>query len=72
MKQIPSQCFTSECGKARIYVENDIAIGVFHDFLMMIKGLMVEKMVKVHNEEKQLSEEMKKQEEEENGSNSEL
>ncbi len=42
--------FSSACGKASIFVENDMPIGVFHDFLMLIKGAMVEKMVKAHQE----------------------
>ena len=47
------QCFESECGKAKIMVENDMPIGVFHDFLMMMKGLMVERMVKAHKEQEE-------------------
>lgn len=43
--------FSSEDGKAKIYVENDMPIGVFHDFLMAIKGLMVERMVVAHKEQ---------------------
>ena len=45
------QQFASECQKARIFVENDMPIGVFHDFLMLIKGLMVDRMVAAHNEQ---------------------
>lgn len=40
--------FESECKKAKIYVKNDMPIGVFHDFLMLIKGAMVEKMMSAH------------------------
>lgn len=43
--------FKSECGKVKIYVENDLPIGVFHDFLMLIKGMMVDRMVAAHNEQ---------------------
>ena len=45
------QQFTSECQKAKIFVENDMPIGVFHDFLMAIKGLMVDRMVAAHNQQ---------------------
>lgn len=45
------QQFISDCQRAKIYVENDMPIGVFHDFLMMIKGLMVDRMVAAHNEQ---------------------
>ncbi len=43
--------FTSPCEKARIFVENDMPIGVFHDFLMQIKGMMVDRMISAHNEQ---------------------
>ena len=60
MKQNPAQEFVSECGRAKIYVNNDMPIGVFHDYLMEIKGLMVERMVKAHQEQvEQSSEAMK-------------
>jgi len=49
--QKPVTQFTSECQKARIYVENDMPIGVFHDFLMIIKGLMVDRMLAAHQEQ---------------------
>lgn len=51
MKQNPAQEFISECGRAKIYVNTDMPIGVFHDFLMNIKGLMVDRMVKAHQEQ---------------------
>lgn len=43
--------FVSACGKAKIYVENELPIGVFHDFLMLIKGMMVDRMVAAHKEQ---------------------
>ncbi len=51
MNQKATQCFESSCGKAKIYVENDMPIGVFHDYLMEIKGLMVERMVTAHKQQ---------------------
>lgn len=45
--------FESQCGKAKMYIDNTMPIGVFHDFLMEIKGLMVERMVKAHKEQEQ-------------------
>jgi hypothetical protein len=60
MNQKTMQSFESVCGKAKIYVENDMPIGIFHDFLMMIKGLMVDRMVAAHNEQvKQAEDSMK-------------
>lgn len=43
--------FASACGKALIFVENELPIGVFHDFLMQVKGAMVERMIKAHQEQ---------------------
>lgn len=43
--------FISTCARAKIYVENDMPIGVFHDFLMELKGLMVDRMVSAHQEQ---------------------
>ena len=63
MKQIATQCFESDCGKSKIYVENDMPLGVFHDFLMSIKGTMVDRMVEAQKAEEKQAEEMKKQEE---------
>lgn len=57
MKQTATQCFESECGKAKLYVDNDLALGVFHDFLMNLKGWSVDRMVEAHKEDKKASEE---------------
>jgi len=51
MDQKPTQQFVSACGKAKIFVENDMPIGVFHDFLMEMKGMMVARMVTAQKEE---------------------
>jgi len=45
------QAFESACQKAKIFVENDMPIGSFHDFLMEIKSLMVERMVEAHKKQ---------------------
>jgi hypothetical protein len=55
------QQFSSECGKAMIFVENDMAIGIFHDFLMKIKGSMVDRMVAAHKEQEAQIESQKQQ-----------
>jgi hypothetical protein len=51
MKQTTTQLFESACGKAQVYVENEMPIGIFHDFLMELKGLMVNRMVVAHQEQ---------------------
>lgn len=48
-----AQLFQSPCGKVKIYVENDTALGVFHDFLTLMKGLMIERMVEAHKQQLQ-------------------
>lgn len=58
MQKIVQQ-FTSECGRAKMYVENDMTIGIFHDFLMMLKGIMVDRMVQAHKEQLEQAELMK-------------
>lgn len=62
MKQNPNQHFISECGRASIFVANDMPIGVFHDFLMELKGMMVDRMVAAHKEQVEIAEAQKKQE----------
>lgn len=55
------QCFESQCGKAKVFVENDMAIGIFHDFLMEMKGAMVDRMVLAHKEQQEVMEAQKQQ-----------
>lgn len=43
--------FVSPCGRAKMFIENDMPIGVFHDYLMEMKGLMVDRMVQAHKEQ---------------------
>jgi len=71
MDQKSMQCFESVCGKAKVFVENDMAIGVFHDFLMELKGMMVERMVAAHKEQKDLAESQKQESEKEEACTSE-
>lgn len=57
MKNTPMQCFESDCGNAKIYVNNNMPIGIFHDFLMEMKGHMVDRMVDAHKkQEKEIQE----------------
>ena len=60
LKQVPVQKFESDCKKAIFYVENDMALGSFHDFLMLVKGHMVDLMVKAQKEEQDYSDAQKK------------
>jgi len=60
MQQKATQLFQSECGRAKIFVENDMPIGVFHDFLLELKGMMVDRMVAAHKEQQEAAEAQKK------------
>lgn len=54
------QQFSSECGRVHLYVDNEMPIGIFHDFLMEIKGSMVERMVAAHKQQQEQAEASKK------------
>jgi hypothetical protein len=41
------------------YCENDIGLGLLHDALMMQKGWVVDRMTKIHEDEKSTSEMIK-------------
>lgn len=62
IKQAPSQKFESECKKAIFCVDNDMPVGSIHDFLMQLKGHMVDLMVKAHKEDQAAAEQQIKQE----------
>lgn len=49
--QKPVQQFTSDCKLANIFIDNTMPIGSFHDFLMMVKGMMVDRMVAAHQQQ---------------------
>jgi len=59
MKQIASACFESENGKITLICSNDTALGDLHDFLMSIKGEIVQRMVKAQKDEEEESIKMK-------------
>ena len=65
MKSVAHQSFESACGKAKIFVESDMPIGVFHDFLMQLKGMMVDRMVSAHKQEEEIVKQKKLEQEEE-------
>jgi len=51
MEQVPTQKIESECGKAKLFIANDMSLGNLHDFLLSVKGEMIDRMVKVQKEE---------------------
>ena len=52
----PTVKFKSDCGKALIIVENDMALGVFHDFLMRMKGYTVVRMIEAQKQDEKITE----------------
>lgn len=43
--------FTGAEGKIRLFCDSDTALGDLHDFLLMLKGTIVDRMVKAQKEE---------------------
>lgn len=60
MKQKSAQKFENESQKIQLFCDSDTSLGELHDFLLYLKGNVVERMVKAHTEEE---EESKKQSE---------
>lgn len=59
MKQISSSCFVSEDGKMTFLFDSDTPAGCMHDFLMHVKGIIVEKMQENHLQESAIAEKLK-------------
>ena len=51
MKQKAVQCFESDCGRARIFVDHEMPVGAFHDFVYLVKGKMIEVMKEAQEKE---------------------
>lgn len=49
--QTATQKFVSKCNKVALIVDNDMALGELHDFIMLLKGVFVEKMVAAHQQQ---------------------
>ena len=59
LKQVQVVSFVSENGKIKVYADTDTALGEIHDFLMMLKGNIVDRMVKAQKEEQEFAEAQK-------------
>ena len=60
MKQLAQAKFQSENSKIQLICDADTALGDLHDFLMAVKGEIVDRMVKAHKDEQAAQEEHKK------------
>lgn len=64
IQQKVTQTFTSECGKILTICEGDTSLSVLHDYLLKLKGEMIDRMLQNQiNEEKELEPKNKEQEE---------
>ncbi len=50
-KQVPAAQFISEDKKISLYCDSDTSLGLLHDFLMDVKGNIVDRMIKAQKEE---------------------
>ena len=57
LNMIPTQMIVSDCKKAHMYIENDMPLGSFHDFLLLVKGYMVDRMVTTQKQEEEVAKE---------------
>ena len=59
LKQVQCVNFCSEDGKVKIYCDNDTPLGNLHDFLMQVKGNIVERMVEAQKQEQAVADSQK-------------
>ena len=53
MKQIGTQKFVSDDNKFIIICENDLSLGVIHDYLLQMKGTVVEMITNAQKQEQE-------------------
>jgi hypothetical protein len=61
MKQIGTQKFESEDKKFIVICENDMSLGLLHDYLLELKGNVVDMLSAAHKQERDAAEAVKKQ-----------
>ena len=59
MKQINTVKFISEDSKMMVICDSDTNVGSLHDFLLEIKGNVVEKILSAHKQEQEAAEKVK-------------
>jgi hypothetical protein len=68
IEQKNTALFESSCKKMKLICDSDTPLGVLHDYLMALKGEIVERMQKAQKQEQEISEKMMKESEESNDS----
>ena len=64
MKQVSLAKFQSDDGKVSILCDADTALGNLHDFLMAVKGEIVDRMIKAQKDEEEVQQAQRAKEEE--------
>ena len=59
MKQTGTQKFESEDGSIFLICDNNVNLGVLHDFLLSVKGHVVDLIVNAQKQEREASEKVK-------------
>ena len=59
MKQSGTQKFASEDGKFTVVCDNSLSLGILHDYLLELKGTVVEMILAAQKQEKEASEKVK-------------
>lgn len=59
MKQIGSQKFTTEDSKLIVICENDMSLGEIHDYLLELKGTVVEMISAAQKQEQDAADKIK-------------
>jgi CO dehydrogenase nickel-insertion accessory protein CooC1 len=59
MKQLNAVKFISEDGKMMVVCDADTNVGLLHDFLLEIKGNVVEKIIAAQKQEREAAEKVK-------------
>jgi len=59
MKQTGTQTFTSEDNKFAVICDNTLSLGSLHDYLLELKGTVVEMISKAQAQEKEASDKVK-------------
>jgi len=64
MKQTGTQTFTSEDNKFAVICDNTLSLGSLHDYLLELKGTVVEMISKAQAQEKEATDAVKAKDEE--------
>jgi hypothetical protein len=61
VEQKNTALFESTCKKIKLICDADTSLGVLHDFLMALKGEMVDRMQKAQKQEQEIADQQMKE-----------